>query len=263
MIRNFLLIGILFFPLLAGVPGHAEESTEIGSGEAVVVQASSSWLEDDPVEVSTEAPDSKPSAWIDPLEPVNRALFTFNDRVYLWVVRPVVTTYSAIVPVKARICVRNAFQNLFVPIRLVNNVLQGKFVNSGVELGRFVINSTVGVAGLFDPAREYLNLLPSKEDFGQTLGVYGIGDRIYLFWPFLGPSTLRDTLGLGGDYFLNPLSCLAVADWHSALGAKSGEEVNRNSLSLGEYEKLKAESFDFYVAVRDGYLQLRQHEIAR
>lgn len=255
--RKILLIWIGLL-LLIGVPGYAEEKS--GSGDKND-QESSVWLEDEPIADTSETEDGVSSAWVDPLEPINRAVFTFNDWFYFGFMKPVANVYGTIVPSRARICIRNTFQNVYVPVRLVNNALQGKFLNSGVEISRFLINTTVGIAGLFDPAKEYFHLNPSEEDLGQTLGAYGIGDRIYLCLPFLGPSTLRDSVGLGGDYLLSPISYLTMSDWRAGFGAWAGETVNSTSLLDNEYEKLKQDSFDFYVAIRDGYLQHRRHKV--
>ena len=142
----------------------------------------------------------------DPLEPVNRVFFVFNDKLYFWLLRPIARGYSWIFPEPARESVNNFFDNIKMPVRFVNNLLQGKIRASGRELARFGINTTVGVGGLWDPAGNWFDISPSKEDFGQTLGKYGIGEGVYICWPVLGPSNIRDTLGLSGDYFLNPLS---------------------------------------------------------
>lgn len=198
----------------------------------------------------------------DPLEPMNRVFFTFNDRLYFWVLKPVSRGYALVVPKAVRESAGNFFFNLKTPVRLVNTALQAKFASSGVELARFAVNSTVGVAGLWDPARSWLNLSPSDEDFGQTLGKYGIGEGAYLCWPVLGPANLRDSLGLAGDYFLNPVSYLSLNHEHEeALGIRGGETVNHTSLRLGDYEAFKDASFDPYSAMRDSYTQSRRSKI--
>lgn len=198
----------------------------------------------------------------DPLEPVNRAFFAFNDKLYFWVLKPVSKGYSLVVPKAVRECAGNFFFNIKTPVRLVNTALQAKFSRSGVELARFAVNTTVGVAGLWDPARSWLKLSPSDEDFGQTLGKYGVGEGIYLCWPVMGPNNLRDTLGLAGDYFLDPVSYLYLNHQNeAALEIRGGETVNKTSMRLGDYEAFKEASFDPYSAMRDSYIQSRRNKI--
>lgn len=198
----------------------------------------------------------------DPLEPVNRVFFAFNDKLYFWVLKPVSRGYAMVVPQAVRKCAGNFFFNLKTPVRLVNNVLQAKFARSGVELARFAVNSTVGVVGLWDPARSWLKLSPSDEDFGQTLGKYGVGEGVYLCWPIFGPANLRDSLGLAGDYFLDPISYLSMnGEGEEALEIKSGDTVNRTSLRIGDYEAFKEATFDPYSAMRDSYTQSRRSRI--
>jgi phospholipid-binding lipoprotein MlaA len=198
----------------------------------------------------------------DPMEPVNRFFFSFNDKLYFWLIKPVARGYAAVIPVSARECVDNFFFNLRMPIRLVNSIMQGKLRRSGEEFSRFAVNTTIGIGGLWDPARDWFNLSPSHEDMGQTLGKYGIGEGIYICWPFLGPSNLRDSLGLAGDYFLDPVNYLTINnEAPEALGLKAGDTINHTSLRLGDYEALIEGSFDPYSAIRDGYIQSRRSKI--
>jgi phospholipid-binding lipoprotein MlaA len=211
------------------------------------------WLEEEEYEDAQVA---------DPFEPVNRIFFYFNDKLYFWVLRPLARTYSFVAPKPARKCVGNFFYNLKTPIRLVNNLLQGKFAASGTELTRFVVNTTVGLAGLWDPARNWLDISASEEDFGQTLGKYGIGEGFYICWPVLGPSNLRDTLGIGGDYFLDPISYLGFnGESDEAFALKGSDTLNATSLSLGDYEDFKNATFDPYSALRDAYFHKRRAQI--
>ena len=203
----------------------------------------------------------KPAATIeDPLEPFNRAMHTFNDRLYFWVLKPVAQGYNAVVPESARVSVSNFFSNLRAPIRLVNCVLQANPIGAATELFRFMINSTVGLAGLFDPAGgEEINLQKQDEDFGQTLGVYGIGQGFYIVWPISGPSSSRDTVGMIGDYFSYPISYLDP--WYVWTAVRGYEAENEVSLKIGDYEALKEAAIDPYVAVRDAYVQYRQNKV--
>jgi phospholipid-binding lipoprotein MlaA len=197
----------------------------------------------------------------DPLEPVNRVFFRFNDKLYFWVVKPASQGYAYFIAEDVRMCVRSFLRNLLAPVRIVNNLLQGKIENSGVETARFVINSTFGIAGLADPAKNEFGLSPRDEDMGQTLGVYGIGEGIYICWPFFGPSNVRDTFGLAGDFFLSPVSYFAWSDPGAGMAIKAGREVNNTSLTLGDYEDFKASALDPYVSLRDAYCQYRQKKI--
>lgn len=201
----------------------------------------------------------------DPLEKMNRAFFVFNDKLYFWVLKPGAQAYSAVVPTGVRTCVRNAFKNAEFPIRFFNNGFQGKFDRAGVELGRFVINSTLGVGGLFEIASRDFGLNPYPEDFGQTLGVYGVGTGPYIDWPFLGPSDVRDTFGLVGDAALNPTSYISLidSDFLVSGGVKAGRIVNSTSLRIGEYEDFKKSALDPYVSMRNAYLQHRAEEIRK
>lgn len=197
----------------------------------------------------------------DPLEPLNRMFFHFNDKLYFWLLKPVATGYSNVMPEPARISVRNFFDNLTTPARLVNNVLQFKFDSAGIEVKRFGINTTVGVLGLFDPAKKNLNLKMQEEDLGQTFGVWwNSGPGFYVVWPFLGPSSFRDSVGVVGDTFLDPISYVTPF-YYDALGIRSGDKVNRVSLILGDYEEIKKDAIDPYSAIRDIYNQYRENKI--
>lgn len=194
----------------------------------------------------------------DPIEPVNRAIFVFNDRAYFWVMKPVAQGYRAVVPEPVRVSVRNFFTNLTTPIRLANNLFQGKVRDSGTELLRFTINSTIGIGGLFDPAKNDFRIDRRDEDLGRTLGVYGLGHGAYLVLPLIGPSSLRDAVGLAGDAFLDPVNYLDGIGTVTAVKAFKAE--NEISLTIGDYEDLKKSSVDPYIAVRDAYAQHRAKE---
>jgi len=207
-----------------------------------------------------EAAAEEPAPTVaDPLEPVNRAIFVFNDKAYFWVMKPVAQGYRAVVPQGARVSVRNFFSNLGTPIRLANNLLQGKLKGAGTELLRFVINSTIGIAGLFDPAKTGFHIEKRNEDLGQTLGRYGLGQGFYIVLPILGPSSARDTVGLAGDYFAYPLTY--IRDPWAETGVRAFKSENDLSLSIGDYEDLKKDSVDPYLAVRDAYVQNRAKKV--
>ena len=195
----------------------------------------------------------------DPLQPFNRVVTSFNDSLYFWAMKPAAEGYSALVPKTPRIGVRNFFHNIMFPIRFVNSILQFKFEKAGIEIARFVVNSTIGVLGFVDTAKDCFCLETTDEDFGQTLGFYKIGSIFHIEWPFLGPSNLRDSVGYIGDFFLNPINY--IPNMWIVTGLHVFEKINKTSLHLGEYENLKKESVDYYLQIRDSYEQFRKKEI--
>ncbi|MBS1237993.1 MAG: VacJ family lipoprotein [Deltaproteobacteria bacterium] len=232
--------------------GFGVQRVELASSQT------SSLKEENIEEEEGETAESSVEAVPDPLEPVNRAFFEFNDKLYFWVLKPVATGYKTVVPEEARVCVRNFFRNLAFPVRFVNNLLQGKFFGAFEETCGFLVNSTVGLGGLADIAAA-VDLKRHEEDLGQTLAVYGSGPAFYINWPFFGPSTLRDTIGTAGDTFLDPLTYLG--DYWYAPGARGLNVVNETSLKIGDYESLKKAALDPYVALRDAYYQNRLSKI--
>ena len=196
----------------------------------------------------------------DPIEPFNRAMFVFNDKFYFWVAKPVAKGYNHVLNEDIRVSVRNFFRNLATPIRVANNLLQGEFRATGTELARFAMNSTMGILGFFDVARDF-GIQRKDADLGQTLGKYGLGQGFYIVLPFLGPSSLRDGVGRFGDGFLDPVDY--INPWEAALGVAAYRSENDVSLRLGTYEKLKSLSLDPYIAVRDAYIQNRVNAVKR
>ena len=190
---------------------------------------------------------------------MNRVMFGFNDVLYFWVVKPVMQAYAGVVPKPARIGIGNFFHNVTTPARLVNCLLQGKGPEAGSELRRFAINTTAGVLGFGDPARDRWELEPAEEDLGQTLAVYGLGDGFYVVWPLLGPSTLRDSVGMVGDQFLNPVRYVKPAE--ASIGISAADAANDGSFHIGEYEAFKSAAVDPYVAMREAYVQYRSKQI--
>jgi phospholipid-binding lipoprotein MlaA len=227
-------------PALAS--GKADEGGNGAEGDA--------WQEEK-WEDNWEAAD----ALADPLEPVNRLFFRFNDKLYYWVLKPVARVYSSFIPQDLQIVIRNFFDNLEAPARAVNSLLQGNLRGSASEVARFALNSTVGIIGLGDVARDF-GLRSSKEDFGQTLAHYGAGGGFYITWPFLGPSNFRDSLGMLGDGYVHPF-ILLDAGRDVTLGIYTFEQVNSTALSLGDYELFIETALDPYAAVRDAYQQYR------
>jgi len=235
--------------VLAGIgllPLGALEPARVAAAEA---DTSTDDLDDDPF--AKEEGEVAPIT--DPLAPANRAVFRLNDKLYFWVLRPVARGYKAVLPQTARVGVRNFFSNVAMPRRMVNCLLQGNLRGTGVELARFGVNTTVGVAGFGDPAKGWLKLERRDEDFGQTLGAWGLGSGCYINWIIFGPSSLRDTIAWPVDIALDPATF--------APGAGFLKTINKTSLRLGDYEDLKASALDPYVALRDAYDQHRRHVI--
>jgi phospholipid-binding lipoprotein MlaA len=196
----------------------------------------------------------------DPLSPVNRVVYVFNDRLYFWALKPVARGYRWAVPKGGRTAVRRFFGNLGFPMRFVSNVLQCKLKGAGVETARFGVNTTVGILGFFDPASSWLGWAPPPgEDFGQTLGRYGLGEGFSLMLPILGPSNLRDAVGSVADGFLNPVAY--VDPFWIYYGGRTVEAVNDTSLRIGEYESLKEQALDPYTFMRDAYSQYRIKQV--
>jgi len=197
----------------------------------------------------------------DPIEPVNRAFFHFNDKLYFWVLKPVATGYKAVISEEFRVCFRNFLSNLLTPVRVGNCLLQGEFKGAGNEAARFGINTTLGFFGFFDQGKDHFDIDKQDRDFGQTLGKWGAGPVFYINWPILGPSSLRDTGGFVGDTLMDPLTYLLTRP--ASIGLRSFKTVNETSLTIGDYEAIKKAALDPYVAVRDGYYQYRENKIKK
>jgi len=204
----------------------------------------------------------------DPLSGYNRLATSFNDTLFIHVLDPLSEGYAYILPKGVRDSLTMALHNIQFPIRFTNNILQGKFRNASDELERFIVNSTVGVAGLFDPAKEYMHISEHNEDFGQTLGYYGVGTGFHIVIPVLGPSNLRDIVGLTTDGYLSPLlyqkglkHYKIPQNYAQALGIYTLDAVNKNALHPGAYESLKKDAIDLYPFLRDVYEQKRNANI--
>ncbi|WP_169779310.1 MlaA family lipoprotein, partial [Campylobacter curvus] len=154
----------------------------------------------------------------DPLSGYNRVMTNVNDFIYSNMLTPAAKGYAYVVPEPARTAISNFFDNLMFPIRFVNNVLQFKFQNAGEETLRFLANTIIGFGGLTDGAK-YYGLKEHDEDLGQTLGYWGVGSGFHIVWPILGPSNLRDTAGMVGDYFANPISYVKPRELSIGIGA--------------------------------------------
>jgi phospholipid-binding lipoprotein MlaA len=274
MTKKLWLLLLLAGPAVALRAENADETDMAATpaGEAVAPAAPSADQPEGAAPESSDesdfeefAPQENAAPVRDPLIWFNRAMYQFNDKMYFWVLKPVARGYRFIVPQGVRLGVNRVFKNVAFPSRLVGNVLQGKGRGAGRETARFLINSTLGVGGFFDPARKWWDIQPSEEDFGQVLGRWGMGPGFPLVLPVVGPSGLRDALGLAPDYFLNPISYLDPHDpWffnETRLIVRSVEITNRTSLELGKYETLKKDALDPYTYIRDFYRQVRERQV--
>lgn len=214
----------------------------------------------------------------DPWEPVNTNIFEFNRQVDRFVLKPVAKGYDFVMPDLVQVGISNIFSNLRFAPRFLNNVFQGKIKGAGIEVGRFLINSTVGLAGFFDLATK-IDLVTPEEDLGQTLGFYGVKPGPYLVLPLLQPFTVRDFVGYVGDVFLNPINWLVVpiieVDGVPSViahknrtttsiiqfGARVGEVVNDRSRNLEKFQGVEEATLDLYSAVRNAYLQKRAQAV--
>lgn len=193
----------------------------------------------------------------DPFESLNRSFWTFNyDYLDAYVLRPVTVGYMTVVPKPARTGLSNVVNNLNEPANFFNGLLQGKPSGSAVSAGRFLLNSTVGVVGLFDVATPF-GLAERSEDFGQTLGVWGVGHGPYLMIPARGPATLRNLTGDVVDNLYFPMSVLNTPQTIGkfVIGALSGRE------QLMAQEKLLNDSLDPYAFVKDAYFQRQEYQL--
>lgn len=208
--------------------------------------------------------DSEPATSIaDPIEPWNRFWFRFNDIFYMHVAKPAYTGWTYITPRFFRTGVSNVFHNVLFPTRFVNCLLQGRFFAAGVEFSRLMMN-VMGSAGLVDLAgskRTIVPMDPSGEDFGQTLGRWGIGQGFYIIWPFIGPSSLRDTFGSIGDFFTDPI--YYMRPWLLSAGVEVAFRFNDLDDVFPAYEELKAIAIDPYLAMREAYVSLRRAQVKR
>ena len=193
----------------------------------------------------------------DPLERFNDDIFEFNLGFDRLVLKPVAETYAAAVPRSVQTGIRNIVSNLDVVRKVVNNALQARPITASREVARFMLNSTVGIAGIFDMASK-MGLEPSDQDMGITLGLYGFSHGAYLVLPLLPPTTVRDGLGTVADSLMNPLGYLTPS--YVPWTVRATDAVNSRALNMEAYEQLEL-SIDPYGAARNAYLQIRQQKL--
>ena len=274
-ILAFLTFIIIFFVSILSVKGpiaFAQENTSESSNEVPLTESPA----DDEAGFDDEFEDefaASEQEVFDPLSGYNRGMTGFNDGFYIFVLDPVARGYRWVLPGTARRGVKNFFHNLLFPLRFVNNALQLKATNAGEEFLRFSINSTIGILGFWDPAKEWFGLEAHEEDFGQTLGYYGVGGGFHVVLPFLGPSNLRDMFSLYPDLQMDPVNYVENRPYNfpkqegeylgvsrqtlQAIDLTLLKTVNTESLRIGQYENLKKDAIELYPFLRDVYEQNR------
>jgi phospholipid-binding lipoprotein MlaA len=241
---RFVLAALLLLGALGGCASN-EQSAQVGAEEP-------GWF----------GPDN------DPLEFINRFTFAFNDALDTMLFQPAAATYRVILPRPVRNGVRNVLRNLNGPVILANDLLQAEWDRAGDTFMRFLINSTIGVAGIFDVAAEW-GYEYHDEDFGQTLGSWGVGEGFYLVLPLLGPSNARDTIGIVVDSYMDPWPY--VLDYATKLsdddityimiGRRGLEGIDLRARNIETIENIKADAVDYYARIRTLYRQNRESEI--
>jgi phospholipid-binding lipoprotein MlaA len=199
-------------------------------------------------------------AKIDPFESINRAVFTFNENADEYVIKPAAEAYQFVLPEFVRTGVTNFFSNIGDIFVAVNNLLQGKPGNAANDIGRFLVNSTIGILGLFDVATD-AGLEKNKEDFGQTLGVWGVPSGPYVVLPLFGPSSVRDTAGLAVDLKTDFILNSNQLNHDQKVGSTVLRVVNQRANLLNASQLLEDAAFDKYSFLRDSYLQRRHNQV--
>lgn len=236
----------------AATPYVAEEGIPVMA--ETVVEGSTIESFDDPF-------DNKSQRVVpDPWEPFNAEMFEFNYQMDRHVLKPAAKGYNFVVPPDVQGSIANAFHNMGFMTRFLNSLFQGKYGRAGIETKRFLINSTVGVAGLFDVAKYVFETeAPPGEDFGQSLAVMGLESGPFLVLPFLPPMTVRDAVGYAGDIAMNPVNY--VIPFVPNLGLNAEQTINDRSRNLDRFEGIEESTVDLYGAVLSGYSQRRAKDI--
>jgi phospholipid-binding lipoprotein MlaA len=269
-----------------GAAFATDKVPSVGGSSQPVAAATLVAVESSPAQPPT--PDSQPEEPFDPFakadeavgeeydpwESFNGKVFEFNRQLDRFVLKPVAKGYNFVAPDWVQVGVSNIFTNLRFAPRFFNNVFQGKFKGAGIEMGRFLLNSTLGGAGLVDVATD-MKITTPEEDLGQTLGSYGIGPGPYLVLPLLPPFTVRDFFGFLGDIALNPINWLVapiievnnvpsliahknrMTSTFVQSGSRVGEIINERSRNLEKFQGVEEATLDLYTAVRNAYLQRR------
>ena len=252
---------LIALPYFSPEPGRPAEQAPFGEsdkddGENIQV------MEETVVEGMFEDPFATESEPVhDPWEPFNTTTFTLNYNLDRYALKPVARAYSAVVAPDVQDSLANAFNNLGFASRFLNNIFQGKFDRAGTEMQRFLLNSILGVGGLFDVAKYMFDIeAPPVEDTGQTLASYGVASGPYMVLPLLPPMTVRHAVGYAGDIFMNPVNYFIP--FVPNLGLNAGDRVNSRAINLETFEGLEESTIDLYGAVRSGYMDRRAKDIA-
>lgn len=245
-------LAALVFLLVAGSPRLLPAQPSVDAGPRVP-----DLLADEAGGEDGEAADEE---IFDPLEPLNRGIFAFNDTLYVWVLNPVRDVYKAALPQDIRGCIGNFVSNLSAPVVLINTLLQGRFEDAWTVVSRFGINTVLGVYGFGDPAASEFAMAAPSADFGQTLGRWGVDDGMYLYWPVFGPANIRDSIGLVADNMAHPVNFMSLNS-DELLAYTSGTFINRLTLVPDIQEEIKRYSLDPYVATREAYYDYRNARI--
>ena len=240
-------------PVLAAAPEHPAAVPE----EAPAASPSPALAQAESAQAGALRAEEDLDEVYDPLEPFNEKMFEFNRAFDKYVFKPVAQFYDKLITDDGQVAISNAFDNIKWVPRAVNSLLQGKWRGAVREVSRFLINSTAGLAGLFDPAKDHWGIEKSKEDFGQTLGVWGAGPGFYLVLPLMAPLNVRDGIGKLVDGFLDPLGYVLPFFW-DRLGMKVGDELNDRALNLELFQGFEESVIDMYSAVRHGYTKRRE-----
>ena len=259
-----LIIGAIFW--LGASSSYAlgqEHSPVLPAAEPSTFAAASSSVVDQPQHRQlalasglAEAAEAEEDFDSDPFEAFNEKMFWFNREVLdRFLLKPAATAWDFVIPDPVQRGIYNVFDNLAVVRRVVNNTLQWKLTGAATELARFTINSTVGLVGFFDVARDGFGIQQKDEDTGQTFGVWGIGPGPYLVLPFLPPLTIRDGIGYAFDTAMTPY--IYFIPWYANAGLTATSTVNERSLNLETFERVAESTIDLYGAVRNAYLQRR------
>lgn len=243
----------VFGTIVLRVIGFCAVLTIISGCASAPQNGDDQWAQSDGAAIGVEESDN------DPLELLNRFIFAFNDAVDVTLLQPASAVYRVIVPEVVRDSVQNFMRNISSPVILANDVFQGEWDRAETTATRFFVNSTIGVAGLFDVAKD-MGYEYHDEDFGQTLAVYGTGEGPYLVLPLIGPSNLRDGAGLVVDTLLDPLTYILSTE--AGIARRGVTAVDTRSRNIELVEDIKRDAIDYYARVRSLYRQRRESEIS-
>lgn len=227
------------------------------SGPVFGQSSSYPYFEDDPFDVEPHAIIEQKATLTDPIYRFNRKMFRFNDRFYFRVLKPAAVGFKRVAPMPVRKSIRNFFMNLYEPVYFVNSLLQARPKDAGISLTRFVVNSTLGICGLFDPAKQKME--PVRRTFDQTFTKWGIKPGFYIAWPLIGPCSVRGTFSMAGEKAMDPFNYGGVG---LGFASSVGEITNETTFQIGAYEDIKKYSVDGYSAFKDIY-EKKIHKKAR